>query len=102
MIACLSTRTLFLTYTSSSTDIYPLHTHAVCSDQLLLNSLPYYLLSRTGVILENMVHLLESAALGFRHEEKSPYAGEHTKDSEEHVCPESSVFDERGGNEALA
>lgn len=49
-----------------------------------------------------MVHLLEGAALGFRHEKESPYSREHTKHSEEHVRSEPGVLDERGSNETLS
>jgi hypothetical protein len=52
-----------------------------------------------GIILEDVVHLLERAALGLGDEEEGPDECEETEDGEDAVA---GVFDQRRGDEALS
>lgn len=56
----------------------------------------------TGIILEDVVHLLERAALGLGDEEECPDECKETEDGEEDVGAVAGVFDQRRGDEALS
>lgn len=60
------------------------------------------LLCFAGVILEDVVHLLECTALGLGDEEEGPDKCEETEDGEEDVRAVTGVFDQRRGDEALS
>lgn len=71
------------------------------AQQLRLDSLPPRLLRFARIILEDVIHLLQRAALSLRNEEKRPDKREETEDSEEDVGAVAGVLDQRRGDEAL-
>jgi hypothetical protein len=62
-------------------------------------SLRSFLFAR--VILEDMIHLLESPAFGFRYKEVGPHCSENAKDGEENVGTVAGVLNERRCDETL-
>jgi hypothetical protein len=71
------------------------------AQQLRLDSVSARFLRFTGIVLEDVVHLLEGAALGLGDEEEGPDEREETEDGEEDVGAVAGVFDQRRGDEAL-
>lgn len=69
--------------------------------QIRLNSVPACPFMLIGVVLKDVVHLLECATLGLRNGEVSPQTGQHTEDCEEDVCAVSCVLDQRWGDQTL-
>lgn len=74
----------------------------LCLDKLCLDGSSLLLLGFTGVILEDMVHLLESAAFGLRHEEESPNSSQHAEDGEEDIGAVSGILNEGWCDKALS
>lgn len=71
------------------------------TDYLRLDSSANRTLSFIRVILENMIHLLESSTHSLRNEEICPDTSENTEYCEENVCAVASVLDERWSDETL-
>lgn len=55
-----------------------------------------------GIVLEDVVHLLEGAPFRLGHEEKGPQEGEDTEDGEEDVGTVAGVLDEGWSDQALS
>lgn len=66
----------------------------LCLNKLRLDSSSLLLLRFTGIILEDMVHLLKGAAFGLRYEEESPNSGKHAEDGEEDIGAVSGILNE--------
>lgn len=58
------------------------------------------LLARRAIVAKNVIHLFERLASCLRHEEVHPEKREQTEYSEENVCAEASVLNQRWGDEA--
>jgi len=67
--------------------------------ELNLDGTPACPLVLVRVILEDVVHLFESAALGLRNEEIGPDTGEDTEDGEEDIGAVSCVFNQGRSDE---
>ena len=65
-----------------------------------LNPLAPGLLARRAIVAKDVIHLFERLASGLRHEEVHPEEREQAEYSEENVCTEAGVFDQRWGDEA--
>lgn len=69
--------------------------------QLCFDGLSARLLSLTGVVLEQVVHLLKSPSARLRNEEERPDERQKTEHGEEDVCTVAGVLDQGRGDETL-
>jgi hypothetical protein len=65
-----------------------------------LNPLTPGLLARRTIVTKDLVHFFKRLASCLRHEEVHPAKRKQAENSEEHVCAEAGIFDQRRGNEA--
>lgn len=63
------------------------------SEQFGFNGLAALLFGSARVVLEDVIHLFQRAALGLGNEEECPDKGEKAEYGEEGVCAEARVFD---------
>ena len=65
-----------------------------------LNPLAPGLLARRAIVAKDVIHLFERLTSCLGHEEVHPEEREQAEYSEENVCTEAGVFDQRWGDEA--